>query len=82
VLFRSGCDGDAAVVPAWAQPLPDGAWLLRLHEVAGRHGSLVLHLATGWQARSCAADGSEAASAQDELAVRPYQILSLRLETI
>ncbi|MFW5846099.1 MAG: glycoside hydrolase family 38 C-terminal domain-containing protein, partial [Planctomycetota bacterium] len=39
-----GCEGDAAVVPAWAQPLDERAWLLRLHEVAGRHGSLALRL--------------------------------------
>lgn len=71
------CTGLGSVVPAWVRPLADGREL-RAHEVAGAAGTLRI-------------DGASAATAVDALGrrgerhlggipVRPYQIVSLRLD--
>jgi alpha-mannosidase len=40
----------SSLVPSWVQPLADGAMVLRLHETAGRAGTLHLDLDAGWTA--------------------------------
>jgi alpha-mannosidase len=39
-----------SLVPSWIQPLADGAMVLRLHETAGRAGTLHIALEQGWTA--------------------------------
>lgn len=70
-----------SLIPAWAQPLDEGSWLLRLHEVAGEQGTATLRLAPGWTARPCGLDGKVAASTQpsSHADYRPFEIVSLRL---
>lgn len=70
-----------SLIPAWAQPLDDRAWLLRLHEVAGEQGTATLRLAPGWTAQRCGLDGSSPTPirAGTQLAYRPYEIVSVRL---
>jgi alpha-mannosidase len=70
-----------SLIPAWAQPLDAGNWLLRLHEVAGEQGTATLRLAPGWTATRCALDGSSPTPirAGTQLAYRPYEIVSVRL---
>jgi alpha-mannosidase len=43
-------EGGNSLVPAWVVPMTgDGAsWLLRLHEVAGKRGTVTLRAAKGW----------------------------------
>ncbi|RRJ96997.1 alpha-mannosidase [Opitutaceae bacterium TAV4] len=45
-----GVDGAPSLVPAWAEPLADGRWLLRLHETLGRRGVAMVRLMPGWSA--------------------------------
>jgi len=75
-------DGAPPLVPAWAMPLTQRSWVLRLHEVEGQRGRAELRLAPGWTAHPCSLDGHEPARspAVTHLDYRPYQILSVRLE--
>jgi len=90
IVYRGGAVGgglvairDAAtLMPAWAQPLGEGAWLLRLHEVAGQPGDARIVTAAGWTARRCALDGSPLRGAQGRegaISYRPYEVVSVRL---
>ena len=46
-----GIDGGDSLVPAWAKPLADGSWVLRLHETLGKRGVARLRLVEGHSAR-------------------------------
>jgi alpha-mannosidase len=76
--------GLATLVPAWAKPLTADAWLLRLHEVGGQRGEATLVLEPGWRAERCALDGavSVRASRLERFAVKPYEIVSLRISRV
>lgn len=74
-------EGAPSLVPAWAMPAADGAWVLRLHEVSGQSGAMRLRLAPGWRVRLCALDGqASGATLRGAVKFTPYQIISLRLE--
>jgi alpha-mannosidase len=76
-------EGAPSLVPAWAVPATESAWVLRLHEVSGQPGTASLKLAPGWSARRCGLDGTPAASLpRGQLKFRPYEIVSVRLERV
>jgi len=72
------------LVPAWAMPVEEGAWVLRLHEVGGARGMARLALAEGFVARPSTIDGQpEGPPLKDgALAYAPYKILSVRIERV
>jgi alpha-mannosidase len=43
------CAGGETLIPAWAQPLAGSRWLLRLQEVGGLRGSLLLKTTSSWE---------------------------------
>ncbi|MCC5804820.1 MAG: alpha-mannosidase [Opitutales bacterium] len=45
-----GFEGGDSLIPAWAKPLADGSWVLRLHETLGKRGQARLRLASGLSA--------------------------------
>lgn len=71
--------GVETLIPAWAQPLNNSSWLLRLHEVAGQRGQIVLETAAGWKAARCDAWGKPEGKFRDRLSVKstPQQIVSI-----
>lgn len=73
--------GAPSLIPAWAMPLGEGRWVLRLHEVAGRAGNAQLQLAPGWLAERCSLDGMTPHQRLRDgtVACRPYEIVSVRL---
>jgi alpha-mannosidase len=78
-----GVTGAPTLVPAWAMPLNNRSWVLRLHEVAGQRGRAALQLASGWTARRCGLDGVAAGGARKVSTIdfKPYEIVSLRIES-
>jgi len=71
-----------SLAPSWAEPLADGAWVLRLHETLGRNGTAVIRLADGWLAEPADFDGAslgEARAGQLFLPFTQYKILSVRI---
>jgi len=41
--------GSETMIPSWVQPLENGGWVLRMHEVAGRRGDLGIKARPGWR---------------------------------
>jgi alpha-mannosidase len=80
-----GLEGGETLISAWAKPLDRGSWLLRLHECGGQAGVARLRLSRGWTVRRCALDGSplphEQNASVEPLAFRPYEIVSVRIES-
>jgi len=70
------------LIPAWAMPVEQGAWVLRLHEVGGARGTARLSLTEGFVARPCTLDGQpEGPLLKDGLLdYAPYKIISVRIE--
>jgi len=77
-----GVDDAPTLVPAWAMPMDQEAWVLRLHEVGGARGTARIELAEGFVARPSTLDGQpEGPPLKDGLLdYSPYKILSLRIE--
>ena len=79
-----GISGGPTLVPAWAMPLNEESWLLRLHEVAGQRGEARIELEAGWTARRCGLDGAvergPPRTSPSVIAFRPYEIVSVRVE--
>jgi alpha-mannosidase len=72
-------DAPPSLVPAWAKPLGDGRWTLRLHETLGGRGPLQLALREPWHRTATdLRDQPLDPPRLDE--VSPYQLLSLRIE--
>jgi alpha-mannosidase len=76
--------GAPSLVPAWAEPVDEDTWILRLHEVDGRRGKARVCLLPGWKARSAAPDHSAAGvdfarAGEPEFVAhyRPYEIVSV-----
>ncbi|HEU5080182.1 MAG TPA: glycoside hydrolase family 38 C-terminal domain-containing protein [Opitutaceae bacterium] len=76
--------GAPTLIPAWAEPIEDGAWILRLHETEGRSGEARVALEPGWKiCRASSSHGQppphECAWGESELrlAYGPYQIVSV-----
>ncbi|MDF3056535.1 MAG: alpha-mannosidase [Rariglobus sp.] len=72
-------DGGDTLIPAWAQPLDASSWLLRLHEVGGQRGRLVVRPAAGWTASPADAKGNLLKKSSTSLRVEftPHQIVSV-----
>lgn len=76
--------GGPSVVPAWAEPLANGAWELRLHETLGRRGKVRVKAGASATLQAVAldhaAEGEALAAGQAlELVVGGYQVRSVRL---
>lgn len=82
--------GTPSVVPAWAEPLADGAWALRLHETLGRRGQLTATPAATHRVAVADVYGQRLAhpgstphgttTAPLALPAKPYGLVSLRFE--
>jgi alpha-mannosidase len=74
--------GGETLVPAWAQALEGGRWLLRLHEVGGQPGDASIRAKEGWRVSLCTAQGAPQGRKQSALRVRftPHQIVSVLFE--
>jgi len=74
-----GLEGGESLVPAWSKPV-DGGWILRLHEVLGRSGTVSVKLADGWSAEQTrlAEDQADEVSG-GKVAFGPYEVVSLRI---
>jgi len=72
--------GSPTLVPAWIVPADGKSWLLRLHEVAGRRGTVKLRVAKGWKLEKTGFEGtpSLAAVSSRGLDYTPYQIVTIR----
>jgi alpha-mannosidase len=77
-----GYSGGESLIPAWSKPLDDGSWILRLHEVYGRQGTLDLELDEGWIATQTDLSERDASDADTSFAFRGYEIVSLRIFTM
>lgn len=75
-----GMEGGKTLVPAWVMPMKDKSWLVRLHEVGGRRGTVRLRLAPGWKAEKTGLEGkSEAKITARGTDYTPYQIITVRI---
>ena len=74
-----GLDGGDTLQPAWAQPEPKCAWVLRLHETMGRRGVARLRVAPGWKVTRVDLSGkANTGGSGARVSFRPYEIVSLR----
>jgi alpha-mannosidase len=75
-------EGDETLVPAWVMPLEGGAWLLRLHEVAGRRGTVRLRAPRGWEIKLASLEGAPAGKPLHDVDFTPYQIVTVRFAPV
>jgi len=77
-----GVEDAPTLVPGWAMPLDERAWVLRLHEVGGARGTARFELAEGFVARPATLEGEPDGPFLKEglLDYTPYKILSVRIE--
>ena len=75
-----GLQGGDTLIPHWAKPEADGAWVLRLHEVAGQRGEARLDVADAWtvQPTNLLSEPLGRPLRKGRLAYAPYDIVSLR----
>lgn len=71
-----GIQGGASLLPAWARPLAEGCWLLRLHETLGRRGEARIRLAPGHSLFAVGAGDAPGRKVSGRITFRPYQILT------
>jgi len=74
-----GLEGGESLIPAWIQPLENGEFVVRLHEVEGKSGTARLLLADDASASLQRIDGTPLEGEATTLSFRPYQILSVRI---
>jgi alpha-mannosidase len=74
--------GGESLVPAWCKPVGPGEWILRLHEVLGRSGSLKVECAEGWSISRTRLDEQVEDGPDGTVAFRAYEIVSLRLKKL
>lgn len=71
--------GGETLVPAWVKPAGKNGWILRLHEVAGRRGTVIVRAAEGWTLELTDLAESEGKSVErNTVPFSPYQIVSVR----
>ncbi|MFA7343505.1 MAG: glycoside hydrolase family 38 C-terminal domain-containing protein [Terrimicrobiaceae bacterium] len=77
-------EGGETLVPCWAAPLPEGKWVLRLHEVAGRRGTIRLAPPPGWtlQKTDLGMRFLENLDEDNTLRFEPYQVASVLFSPI
>ncbi|MCC5844051.1 MAG: alpha-mannosidase [Verrucomicrobia bacterium] len=73
-----GLDGGESLIPCWSKPLPNGAWILRLHETLGRAGTATLRSAKGWNITRTRLAEDQQTPCNGTVPFRPYEIVSLR----
>lgn len=78
-MIRSMTGGDT-LVPCWVKPA-DGGYIVRLHEVSGRRGSLKLKLQDGCHLELTDISESSNSGLQDTIDFKPYEVVSLRILT-
>ncbi|MDP0494650.1 MAG: glycoside hydrolase family 38 C-terminal domain-containing protein [Verrucomicrobiota bacterium JB024] len=71
-------EGGDSLVPCWVKPAADGGWILRLHEVGGRRGELMVRAADGWTLEQTTLGESAFRSCKTSVAFKPYEVISLR----
>ncbi|XHR30654.1 MAG: alpha-mannosidase [Chthoniobacteraceae bacterium] len=71
--------GAETMVPSWAQPLENGNWVLRMHEVSGRRGSLLIKARPGWRLQKTDLSLRNPRDLGEEgyLAFEPYELASV-----
>jgi alpha-mannosidase len=74
-----GLSGGESLIPAWSKPLAEDGWILRLHEVLGRSGSMQLELAEGWSAERTDLSELPGEKVESDLSFRAYEIVSVLL---
>jgi alpha-mannosidase len=77
--------GLSSLVPAWAEPVEGGGWVLRLHETVGRRGQARIGVAAGAKGGPVDMLGRPLADAkvttgEVALSVTPYQVRSVKFE--
>lgn len=74
-------EGGDSLIVAWVKPADDGkGYMLRLHETRGLRGSAKFQLEAGWQVElSNCLEAEQGAIANNQLAFKPYQLLSVRV---
>lgn len=74
--------GGETLVPAWAQPLGVGRFLLRFQETSGQRGEAQIRAASSWQVSLCDAKGKSGGRKYRSLRVpfSPHQIVSVLFE--
>jgi alpha-mannosidase len=75
-----GLEGGDSLQPAWAMPVDQRTWTLRLHETLGRSGSALIHLNEGFSATPVDLSGKPLSKPTNTIAFRPYQIVSVKIE--
>lgn len=73
----SGWHGLPSAVPAWAEPLADGAWALRVHETLGRRGQVQAEPSPGWSVVPASVRG-DPTPCLGALPIKPYGLTTLR----
>ncbi|MGE9294808.1 MAG: alpha-mannosidase [Puniceicoccales bacterium] len=77
-VIESMVGGDT-LVPHWVKPVEDGAWVLRLHEVAGRRGKLKLTTRSGWKISLTDLGDKCVGSCDEFVEFKPYQVISVKV---
>lgn len=74
-------EGDETLAPCWAKPTGGGAWVLRLHEVAGRRGMVKIKPRAGWKmSLTDIGESFRKPVKGGEIRFTPYQVVSVLLE--
>lgn len=68
------------LVPAWAKPLKDKRWVLRLHETLGRRGTCTLNASARASQTLDLRDQQIEVLKQARLEYKPYQLLSVGMQ--
>ena len=71
-------EGGDSLVPCWVKPAGEGSWILRLHEVAGRRGSVEVQVAEGWTVEQTEIGEKSVESVESFVKFSPYEVVSLR----
>lgn len=71
--------GGETLIPSWVKPSEAGAFVLRLHEVAGQRGRVSLETRPGWKTVLTNLDESVCEACNGEIAFAPYQIVSVKI---
>ncbi len=69
-------EGGDTLVPHWVKPI-EGGYVLRLHEVGGRRGTVQIKLRDGWSTQLTDLGESRVADCNGSVVFTPYEVLSL-----
>jgi alpha-mannosidase len=74
-------EGGETLVPHWVKPTENG-YVLRLHEVAGRRGSVRVNLCDGYELAQTDINESKLEAVTSSIAFSPYQVVSLLIRPV